>query len=75
MRILIESPDHSEARHAGDEVRKALETLQAAFIKTEGRGTVSSDGAVTGVVVVSSDDDAPQALEALEKAGIKASIG
>ncbi len=76
MRILIEPPnDTAGARHAGDEVRKALETLQAAFIKTEGGGTVSSEGAVTGVVVVSSDDDAPKALDALAQAGIKASIG
>ncbi|HLI82147.1 MAG TPA: hypothetical protein VKV03_19300 [Candidatus Binataceae bacterium] len=76
MRILIQPPDDTAgAHHAGDEVRKALETLQAAFIRTEGGGTVSSDGAVTGVIVVSSDNDAPKALDALGKAGIRASIG
>jgi hypothetical protein len=75
MRILIEPPDHiAGAPHAGDEVRKALEILQAAYIKTEG-GTITSDGTVTGVIVVSSDDDGSDALEALGKAGIRASIG
>jgi hypothetical protein len=76
MRILIEQSDHTAGGlHTGDEVRKALEILQASFIKTEGGGTVSSDGAVTGVIVVSSDGDAPKALDALAQAGIKASIG
>ena len=76
MRILIQPPDQaSGARHAGEEVSKALEVLSAAYIKTEGGGTVSSDGTVTGVVVVSSDDDGPKALEALARAGIRASIG
>jgi hypothetical protein len=76
MRILIQPPDHNaEARHVGDEVRKALEILHGALIKTEGGGTVASDGTVTGVIMVNSDDDAPKALDALAQAGIKASIG
>ena len=76
MRILIQPANHaSGSRHAGEEVSKALEVLNAAYIKTEGGGTVTSDGIVTGVVVVSSDDDGLKALETLATAGIKASIG
>jgi len=76
MRIMIQPPDHtSGARHAGEEVSKALEVLNDAFIKTEGGGTMTGDGIVTGVVVLGSDDDAAKALDALGKAGIKASIG
>jgi hypothetical protein len=76
MRILIQPPNHaSGARHVGDEVSTALEVLNAAYIKTEGGGTVTGDGAVMGVVVVSADDDGPRALEELAKVGIKASIG
>jgi hypothetical protein len=76
MRILIQPPDHtSGAHHAADEVSKALEVLQSAFIRTEGGGTVTSNGTVTGVLVVSSNDDGPKAVDALAKAGIRASIG
>jgi len=82
MRILIQPPDHvSGARRVDEEVSKALEVLRDAFIKTEGGGTVSAgsivagDGAVTGVIVISSRDDASKALDALAKAGIRAALG
>jgi len=75
MRILLQPSNLNGARHAGDVVRDALEILQAAFIRTDGGGTVSSNGMTTGVVVISSDDNVPKALAALAKAGIRASIG
>jgi hypothetical protein len=76
MRILIQPPEaNSGAHHVGDEVRRALDVLNRAFIKTDGGGTVSSDGGVTGVLVLSSEGDASRALERLAQAGIKASAG
>ena len=75
MRILIQPPeDNVGAHHVGDEVRKALEVLNAAYIKTEGGGTLAGDGVVTGVVMLRSEADASRALAVLDKAGIKASI-
>ena len=75
MRILIQPPeDAAGGHHVGDEVRKALEVLNAAYIKTEGGGTLASEGAVTGVIVLRSEDDASKALAVLVEAGIKASI-
>jgi hypothetical protein len=75
MRILIQPPeDTAGGRHVGDEVRKALEALNAAYIQTEGGGTLASDGAVTGVIMLRSEDDASKALAVLAQAGINASI-
>ena len=76
MRILIEPPHAiAEVQRASDEVRKALEVLEAAHIKTQGGGTIESDSIVTGVLVLRTDDDADQAVEALARAGITARIG
>jgi hypothetical protein len=74
MRILIEPPDDSSgAYHVGDEVRRALEVLNAAYIHHEGGGTVSSDGVVTGIIMLRSEGDLSKALATLQRAGIKAS--
>ncbi len=76
MRILIQPPEaDGGAHHVGDEVRRALEILARAAVKTDGGGTVSSDQGVTGVLVLSSDGDASRALQTLAQAGIKASAG
>jgi hypothetical protein len=74
MRILIEPPDDtSGAYHVGDEVRRALEVLNAAYIHHEGGGTIASDGVVTGVIMLRCEDDLSKALARLHRAGIKAS--
>jgi hypothetical protein len=76
MRILIQ-PAHPAAdiAQASDEIHRALEVLEAAHIKTQGGGTIESDGSVTGVLVLRFDDDAAKAIEALARGGIKATIG
>jgi hypothetical protein len=74
MRILIQPPDDtSGAYHVGDEVRRALEVLNAAYIKNEGGGTVASDGVVSGIIMLRSEEDLSKALVVLVRAGIKAS--
>jgi hypothetical protein len=76
MRILIEPPQAGADVHlASEEVRKALVVLAAAYIKTDGGGTIESDQRVTGVIVIKSDEDAPKAIEVLTQMGIKAAIG
>ncbi len=74
MRILIE-PDPGIQLNVGNEVRRALEVLHAAYILTDGGGTLQSGDRVTGVIMLRSDHDGPRALEVLARAGIKASIG
>ena len=75
MRILIHlSEETADVHRMSDEVRKVLDVLNAAYIKTDGGGTIESYGIVTGVVVLRSADDAGKALEVLARAGIKASI-
>ena len=73
MRILIE-PDPATDPNAGNEVRRALDVLHAAYILTDGGGTLQSGDRVTGVIMLRSDPDAARALEVLARAGIKASI-
>ncbi len=76
MRILIQPPRATDdTTRASDGVHKALEVLDAAHIKTQGGGTVESDGSVTGVLILRFDDDSVKAIEALARAGIKAKIG
>ncbi len=76
MRILIQPPHAADdIARASDEVHRALEVLEAAHIKTQGGGTIESEGSVTGVVVLRFDDDTEKAIEALAEAGIKAIIG
>lgn len=75
MRILIQPPHAADdIARASDEVHRALE-VEAAHIKTQGGGTIESEGSVTGVVVLRFDDDTEKAIEALAEAGIKAIIG
>lgn len=52
-----------------------MEILEAAHIKTQGGGTIESDGTVTGVLVLRFEDDSTKAIEVLARAGIKASTG
>jgi len=76
MRILIPAPhENANVHQMSDEVRRALDVLNAAYVKNDGGGTIESDGVVTGVVMLRSEDDAAKALEVLAQAGIKASIG
>ena len=76
MRILIEPPHViADVQRASDEVRRAMEVLDAAHIKTQGGGTIESDSVVTAVLVLRFDDDAVKAVEALARAGIEARIG
>jgi hypothetical protein len=76
MRIMLQPAwGPAEVHLASDEVRRALEVLSAAHIKTDGGGTIESDGVVTGVIVLRFEGDAPQALELLARAGITAAIG
>jgi len=76
MRILLQPADPNAAAHlVGDEVRRAFDVLQAAYIKTEGGGTMTSSDGVVGVLVLTSEADAPHAIAVLADAGIKASIG
>ncbi len=74
MRILIE-PDPGTEFNVSNEVRRALDVLHAAYILTDGGGTLQSGDQVTGVIMLRFDQDASKALEALARAGIKASIG
>jgi hypothetical protein len=76
MRILIQpAPATGDVHSVSDEVRRALDVLDAAFIRTEGGGTIESDGIVTGVIVIKLDEDVTKALAVLRQAGITASIG
>jgi hypothetical protein len=76
MRILIQPPRPTAEVHLViDQVRRALDVLDAASIKTEGGGTIESDGIVTGVIVVKLDEDVAKAIAVLAQAGITASIG
>ena len=76
MRILIQPPhETADVSVASDEVRRALDALRTARINTDGGGTIESEGVVTGVVTIRSDEDAAKALEVLAQAGINASIG
>ena len=76
MRILIRQPQTvADVCLASAEVRKALQVLEGVQVKTDGGGTIESDGCVTGVVVIKLDSEVTKALEALAQAGIKASMG
>lgn len=66
-RISIQPP---ESGAADIEVAKALDVLSAAFVQTSGGGTI---GGVLGLIILERDTDMPKALEALAKAGIRAS--
>jgi hypothetical protein len=76
MRILIQPPHETTDLHVvSDEVRKALDVLSSVHIRTDAGGTIESDdGAVVGVLVLRSDDDAARALAALAHAGIIAMV-
>ena len=66
MRIVLQPAwGPAEVHLASDEVRKALEALSAAYVKTDGGGTIESDGVVTGVIVLRFEGDATEALEIL----------
>ncbi len=75
MRIIIQPPNNSSEGFAAlsREIRKAIEVLRAAYIPTEGGGTVGTDGNAFGALILRYDDDAPRAIAALTDAGIRAS--
>lgn len=76
MRILIRPADLNATTHlVGDEVRRALDVLSRAHIKTEGGGTITGHDGITGIIMISDDADASDAIAALANAGIKASTG
>jgi len=56
MRILIHPANPAgDAQPVSEDVRRALKILSDSFIKTEGGGTISSDGHVDGVIMISFD--------------------
>ena len=76
MRILIQPTDPTAGAHlVGDQVRRALDVLSRAHIKTEGGGTITGHDGITGIIMISDDADASDAIAALANAGIKASTG
>jgi hypothetical protein len=76
MRILIQPPDpNAEAHLFGDEVRRALDVLSRAYVKTEGGGTVTGIDGITGIIMLTNAADRSNAIAILAEAGIRASIG
>ena len=76
MRILIHPSDlTAEAHQVSDEVRRALNILSDALIRTEGGGTISGADGVAGVVMLTADREVDQAIGVLAEAGIRASRG
>lgn len=75
MRIIIQPRDNSAESFVdlSHQIRKAIDILRAAYISTEGGGTVGTNGDAFGALILRYDADASKAIAALTKAGIKAS--
>ena len=74
MRIVIRLSIEENRNLTSDDITKALEVLRAAGLRPEGGGTVVGLGSdAYGVLILGREEDTPEAIAALTRAGIQAS--